>query len=51
MQKDAYIKQVLNKHLLNDDYLQLTEEEAKQKISNLKLTLISLLNNSQNFLS
>jgi len=51
MQKDAYIKQVLNKHLINGDYLQLMEEEAKQKINNLKLTLISLINNNQNFLS
>jgi len=51
MQKDAYIRQVLEEHLLTDDYLQLTEEEAKRKIDNLKLTLISLINNSQNLLS
>jgi hypothetical protein len=51
MQKDAYIRQVLEEHLLTDDYLQLTEEETKCKIDNLKLTLISLINNSQNFLS
>jgi hypothetical protein len=51
MQKDTYIRQVLDDHLLTDDCLQLTKEEAKHKIDNLKLTLISLINNSQNFLS
>jgi len=37
--------------LLTKDYQPLNQEEAKQKIATIKMTLTSLINNNQNLLS
>jgi hypothetical protein len=43
MDLDSYIKQVLQEHLLTDDYIQLTETEMSRKMSLLKSTLSTLI--------
>jgi uncharacterized protein YaaW (UPF0174 family) len=51
LDKATYIKQALSEHLLTKDYQPLNQEEAKQKIATIKMTLTSLINNNQNLLS
>jgi len=51
LDKDQYIQQVLNQHLLTKDYVQLTKQEALSKINLLKDNLKALITNNRNILS
>ncbi len=47
----SYIKQVLEKHLLTKDYVQISTAEAKNKIDNIKQIFKTLLQSYRNVLS
>jgi len=47
----SYVKQVLKNHLLTKDYQQLTTEEVKHRMENLKTLLKNLLHTHKNSLS
>ena len=51
METSQYIKQVLQEHLLSKDYQELTQQEAVQKLGQVKTTLKEILTASANQLS
>jgi hypothetical protein len=48
MDTSEYIQQILKEHLLTDNYIQLTQAEAHNKIETLKITLKNLITNNAN---
>jgi hypothetical protein len=48
---DAYIKQVLQEHLLTNDYAQLTPYEAKDRMEEIKRDLKQLISSNRNLLT
>ena len=51
METSQYIKQVLEEHLLSKDYQELTQQEAIQKLEQVKSTLKEILTANANQLS
>jgi hypothetical protein len=51
MNREDYIKQILQEHLVSDDYLQLTQTEANYKMETLKNTLKTTIDSSLHLLS
>jgi hypothetical protein len=51
LNREDYIKQILQEHLLSNDYRQLTQIEANSKMETLKNTLKSTINNNLHLLS
>jgi hypothetical protein len=51
MDTKEYVNQILQEHLLTDTYLQLLADEAIHRLSNIKVTLKSLLASHSNSLS
>jgi chemotaxis regulatin CheY-phosphate phosphatase CheZ len=51
METSQYIKQVLQEHLLSKDYQELTQQEAVQKLEQVKSTLKEILTANANQLS
>jgi chemotaxis regulatin CheY-phosphate phosphatase CheZ len=51
METSQYIKQVLQEHLLSKDYQELTQQEAIQKLEQVKSTLKEILTANANQLS
>ncbi len=51
METSQYIKQVLQEHLLSKDYQELTQQEAIQKLGQVKSTLKGILTTNANQLS
>jgi hypothetical protein len=51
MDSKSYIKQVLEEHLLTNSYKQLSKEEAKTKIKDLKTQLNAIINNNRDKLT
>ena len=51
MDREMYVTQILNKHLLTKDYIKLTQQEALDKLQQMKLLFKDLISSNKDLLS